>query len=228
MNAAARQTIRRLAPDEIKQHQERLERSQTPAEMERNWRSLNATLGAFKHLQSGLQFVRDAFVAFKFAQANGAEVVWLLPPPRPDFGVTFKDQRTVFYEVTERDLPGRKRGDLYKTIIPERLAGTEKAQIDEDMLALCSMEPEVAFELLNSAASDKAKTDLYEKTWGLVIRLNPSSDEDDIEAIVAGMASATAGAKDAFCEVWVLFDGAFYLVWRDGQQQSIRTPHVSS
>jgi hypothetical protein len=210
--------VRRLTSAEARAYEARLKEAQTPSEVKSLWHEVAATTDAFMIVQPEISsFMRDAFVAYTFAELVGAEKVWLAADP-PDFGVRFSGGRENFYEVTCSDLPGRKMSDVYKkTVLPERIAGTEEIKSDPDFTALCfSMTAEIASETLSASAAKKVRKD-YDPSWGLVVLLNPSCAQSEISKIEAILSTATECAKDTFSEVWVLWKNRLYQTWQNGQ-----------
>ncbi len=187
-----------------------LEQRQTPAEMKRRWHAFHDDIGEEMLVQAGVEFMRDAYVAYRFAEFQGADEVWLVAAQRPDFGVLLQGQ-TLLYEATEADWPHRQRSREYKEkIIPERRAGTEKVEYAPDLFAMTADD---ASDLLHRAAVDKCDG-RYDANCGLVILLQPGSmDTKEVEDV---MPAATSVAREAFREVWVHWSDRFYLLWRDG------------
>jgi hypothetical protein len=126
------------------------------------------------------------------------------------------------FEATISDLPGRKMAELYKTkILPERIAGTEQVESDQDIRDLFfKMDAELARTMLVNACAKKLDKKRYDSSWGLVIHLNPSCGSDERASVEAVLAEATASVKDAFSEVWVLWGKRLYQTWLDGRPSS--------
>lgn len=175
---------------------------------------LRAILRGHMMVQSGLTFVREAWVASRFAQARGADAVRIWPKDRPDCELTLGGRRELF-EIVEADQPGRKRSTEYK----ERMQKAERGELVvvecdpvEEWIARAANGPK----MLRDAAAKKANKD-YEPGISLLIYLNLGEYGIRQKEIEAAMRPATACAKDAFLEVWVLWEGGAYLVWRLGE-----------
>lgn len=167
-------------------------------------------------VQAGVEFMRDGYVAYRFAEHRAAQSVWLTVETRPDFGVMIGDRDHLF-EVTEADWPDRRRSKEYKEdIIPRLRAGTATA---EDGTDLFRMKPEEARALLQCAAEGK-RDGQYDPACGLVILLQPGSWSSVVRGVEAIMAIGTEPARVAFREVWVDWKGRFYPTWRNGERMS--------
>lgn len=169
---------------------------------------------------------RDAFTAHRFAAARGAATVRLGDDP-PDFHLTGMNGCSVF-EVVETYPEGRRRSDEYRKLAladdKRREFGKESLTAEERDLFAPVQDPEedwkprarTATQLLARAARQKA-TKGYPSDWGLVIKLDLGGFVHSEAAVVAQMASATAPARFAFEEVWVLWGDAAHLTWRAGK-----------
>jgi hypothetical protein len=187
---------------------------QSPRTMKRRWNEFHADIGEEMLVQAGVEFMRDAYVAHRFAEAWSVREVWLVGARRPDFGVRL-GERDALYEVTEADWPDRRRGKEYKEdIIPRLRDGTAKVREGSHLFRMTA---DQASQLLEAAALDKASGG-YDKGCGLVILLQPGSWQSETPKVEAIMSNATQGAKDAFGEVWVHWSDRFYLLWRKGQR----------
>jgi hypothetical protein len=205
--------MRKITPAEKKAWKLELEQRQTPEDMARRWNAFHVEIGAEMLVQAGVEFMRDAYVAHRFAAHRQADAVWLVDQIRPDFGVQLAHAEFLF-EVTEADWPDRRRSDEYKKhIIPKLRAGTPTVEEDPNRFR---MTPEQAVALLQHAALEKVSGN-YDIDWGLVILLQPRSWPSVVGGVEAVLASGTEVAKEAFREVWVDWGATFYLVWRDGR-----------
>jgi hypothetical protein len=151
-----------------------------------------------------IAFGRDAFVAGKSAAALAVDAVRLCPDTWPDFELRC-DGDVHQYEVSEADLEDRRRGHEYK-------AASSEPQFDDWAARVCHVP-----DALRSAATTKAGK-RYPKSAGLVIYLNIGDYGWKRKEIEAAMHEATSPAKDAFREVWVLWDGRLYLVWDQSER----------
>jgi len=173
---------------------------------------LRDIVGPHMHVQAGLAFVRDAWTASRFAKARAADAVRLWPGDRPDCELTFQNRRELF-EIVEADQPGRKRSAEYRDLIRRREQGErEEAELDEGWQSRAAMAPE----MLRRAATSKA-TKGYDPDVGLIIHLNLMEYGFKGREIEAAMQACTAPAKDAFREVWVLWQQITYPLWRHGE-----------
>lgn len=212
--------MRRITSEEQREWKARLEQPMSPAEMRRVWKEYKAIIGSQMLVQPGVEFLRDAFVAYRFAGTVGALNVHLISSPRPDFatGITNRCHR---FEVTEADWPDRKRSDEYKfKHIPEEISGTAKVEYAPELF---SMKADDAFEMANRVVSEKCDG-RYEKTDGLVVYLQPGSWSDERRAVEAILPRATEIARDHFEEVWVLWGSRLYLLWQFGRRCILNSP----
>lgn len=196
----------------------RLEQAMPPNEMVRLVDELQVILDAHMLVQAGLAFVRDAWTAGRFAQARGADTVRLWPGDRPDCELTFDGKHELF-EIVEADQPGRRRSEEYRDLIRRSEMGEgEAAELDEDWNVRAANAPQ----MLEHAATSKAAKG-YDPDIGLIILLNLTEHGFMRREIEAAMQPRTACAKDAFREVWVLWQGAVYPVWHCGEPVPMHT-----
>lgn len=205
-------TGRLLSKAERKSWQRRLEQPMAPADMIQLVNELKEIVWANMHVQAGLAFVRDAWTAARFAQAREADAVRLWPGDRPDCELIFQDRHELF-EVVEADQPGRKRSAEYRDLIRRREQGEGKQiEFDEGWQSRAAMAPE----MLRRVATSKAAKG-YDPNVGLIIYLNLMEYGFMSREIEAAMQPCTAPAKDAFREVWVLWQKIAYPLWRQGE-----------
>jgi hypothetical protein len=76
---------RRLTASERNEWKERLQVRMSPDEMVRFVDELSEITDAWMLMQPGLEFVRDAWIASRFARICDAKEVRLWPDTRPDF-----------------------------------------------------------------------------------------------------------------------------------------------
>lgn len=202
----------RLSKTERRQWLARLSAFQTPGEMKEHVRALKRLFRERLLIRSGFDFYRDAATAADFAAARRASRVRLWPGDRPDFEMETEVGIQQF-EVVEADTEGRKRGKEYEEILPQLDAGELVVEHVDEGDFLTSGQAE---KMLRRAAEEKARKG-YDPTIGLVIRLNPGDFDFDHDAIVACMETATEPASGAFVEVWVLWKGAAYPLWKAGK-----------
>lgn len=157
-------------------------------------------------------FYRDAFCAHQFAVLAGADLVRLVAEERPDFQISIAGSED-FYEVTEADTPGRKRGWEVQERRKRRMPGQPFA---DDFPSTERLTPDQADVALRAAAERKSRG-VYDPNWGLVILLNPIEFGAHRQVIEDLMVSATAAARNCFASVWVLWKGVGYNTWQNGQ-----------
>ncbi|HEY5793584.1 MAG TPA: hypothetical protein VIU82_01105 [Bosea sp. (in: a-proteobacteria)] len=192
----------------------RLEQPMAPDVMIELVVELKDVLRGHMHVQAGLEFIRDAWTAVRFARARGADAVRLWPGERPDCELTFQGRRDLF-EIVEADQPGRQRSAEYRDLI-QRAERGESATVEddpvEDWIARAANGPQ----MLEHAATSKAAKG-YDPSVSLLIYLNLHEWDIRQQQIEVAMQPCTAAAKDAFHEVWVLWKGDAYPLWRCGE-----------
>lgn len=155
---------------------------------------LRRKLGGLALRRPGKDF-REAFVASRFARWRNASFVRLLEPhkllPTPDFAIRLGASE-FWFETTEADCPGRKRGDEVEA--PE---GTI-SQIPDDHW----VEPSEYQALVRERVLVKASKE-YSKCDGLIIWSNafPIADEEGLTP--DWWRAAVTPAEDKFDEIWV-------------------------
>jgi hypothetical protein len=204
--------FRKLENNEIEIWRSCLEVELPPDEMERLVDEIKSTIGEYFHVQSGLTFVREAWVACRFAQARGADLVRLLRIDPPDCELIFKDRRERF-EIVEAIELERRRSDEYNRDIKRRERGEEPLFENDNLDDLEGK----AKTMLEYAATKKAsKKYCNNADFGLIIYLNLGDYGFATEEIEAGMQVWTTSAKDAFREIWVIWKEVVYQLWQDG------------
>ena len=173
---------------------------------------LEAAQGDYLLTDPRAGFYRDAFCAELFATLVGADLVRLVDGERPDFQISVAGSELEF-EVTEADMPGRKRGQEVQERRKRRVPGEPFV---EDFSYEDWLTPEQAGVALRAAA-DKKDRSVYDPSWGLVILLNPIEFGAHQQAIESLMVGSTAAVRNRFASVWVLWKGAGYNTWQDGQ-----------
>ena len=166
----------------------------------------------FAHTKAASE--RDAWVAAKLASSLSGEAVRLGPDEWPDFEIR-GEGRVRQYEITEADIPGRRRGDEYKAA---GRAGSSQWEMDlvENWVARAMQAPGA----IRQDAIGKANKG-YPPSARLVIYLNIGEYGVRQKEIEAAMAESTSPAKDAFHEVWVLWKTQLYLLWNEGVQRTL-------
>ena len=108
-----------MTPDEKIRHKAHLSQWQAPRDMEAYYDKVNDDMGScdlFNH--TGVGFLTEACAAAVFARLRDARVVRLVDDVWPDFEIQI-DGSVERFELTEADLPERKRGDEYREGIGE-------------------------------------------------------------------------------------------------------------
>ena len=163
--------------------------------------SLGAKLGHMAMRRPGTAY-REAFVASRFAKHRGSELVRLLPPrkrPTPDFALKLAGEE-LWYETTEVDRPGRKRGLEYA----DESSGNLVEQIPDEHW----VEPDAYQAVIHERCVQKASK-RYDKCDGLIIWSNafPIGNEDQLNT--EWWIHAIRAAQGSFPEVWRHFRGEF-------------------
>lgn len=156
-------------------------------------------------------FARDAWIAARFVSASTADAIRLIADRWPDFETS---TRGVIqgYEVTEADILNRRRGNEYKALVRSGLDFDLSTRTEEYWVARAEQAPSA----LKHAAWLKVQKRYATNSARLVISLNINTLGYRQKEIEAAMPEATAVAKDAFSQVWVLWTNHLYLLWNDG------------
>jgi hypothetical protein len=173
---------------------------------------IHQTIGAETFFnQGGIEFLRDAWVASLVAIALAAETVRLWEGERPDFEAVI-DGKARRFEVTEADMPGRRRGDEYRG----SLGGTEDDPVSEWRRRFDAIDPSVR------AVVEKKLTKEYGSDVSLVVLVNLGCYRAYLDEGVPVLSAATAAAKDKFQEVFALWEGYLFSFWKDGRRNGER------
>ncbi len=195
--------MKRLTTSEILDLSNRLTEWQTPIEMRDLVSSTMDDLGSTNFFnQSGLAFIRDAWIASEFGWLRDATSVRLVPDNWPDFELSIAG-RVESFEAVEADNPERRRGLDYRHGLDEVVGDPI-----EDWIARAEMAPS----WLKAACQKKAEK-RYSGRTGLVVYLNLDECGIRQSEVEACFPSATASVKDAFEAVWVLWKKKAYRVW---------------
>lgn len=152
--------------------------------------------------QPGLAFVREAWAASKFGLERKVESVRLVQGEFPDFELRV-GTRIEQWEFTEADVEARRRGSEYRR--GEYRGGNFLDHIEQAPYAI-------------RRACESKVGKRYTKKVGLLVLLNIPSFGARQEETLASFPDSTASAKDAFSEVWVLWNNRAYPVWNAGQK----------
>ncbi|HEV7267709.1 MAG TPA: hypothetical protein VGN83_22810 [Falsiroseomonas sp.] len=112
---------------------------------------------------------------------------------------------------------GRELTEQDRAALAPLFAGTPPKNLVWDIAETdCPGEQAVRESMVRNARNKAAKG--YDRSYWLLIYLNPgfsSLSEDEIEALLA---TATEPARDAFAEVWVLWEKDAFQVWQAGRR----------
>lgn len=203
----------RMTKDQIKHHRAAFEQWQGPADMLHQCERISDGMtGAEFFNQPGIQFVRDAWAAATFGELRSVDEVRLVPETDrwPDFEL--RHNSTVErWEVTEADIPERRRGQEYRH--DPLGAGDPLLGLDhlENYIAMAERAPEA----IRKACAKKANKE-YAGRASLLVYLNIADFGVRHDEILRSLGDASAPAKDKFTEVCVLWKGRAYTAWRDG------------
>lgn len=202
----------KLAPEEILRHQAWLSEWRTPEGAGMYISDVNDHMGSTAFLsQPGLTFLREMYLASKFAAARGLSEIRLITGERPDFEVRGVEGIERF-ECVEADLADRKRSEEYR----EAEDATRPFELYvEDPMDDFDVEIRQIPTALRTAAKSKAGKG-YSPDTCLLIYLNIYSAGCNLGAVSASFRADTAASKGHFAGTWVLWAGkAFgpYHVW---------------
>ncbi len=192
-----------LTRNEIDTLIERLSEWQTPCTMLAEVEAVVKTIGSSSLFnQSGLAFLRDAWIAGKIGEVRNAEKVRLVSDNWPDFELLIHSKVEAF-EAVEADHPGRRRGVEYREGFDE---------VADDPLEDWIARADQAATWLQMACQKKVEK-FYGHRVNLVIYLNLSEYGIRQSEVEACFPSATEIVKDAFETVWILWKQRAYRVW---------------
>jgi hypothetical protein len=172
-------------------------------------------LGGAMFRQAGLTFLRDAWVAARVATLVSAGRVRLCAGERPDFELQF-DNETRQFEVTEADMPGRKRGDecWHDPVVKESAVSGPVVEYEPEESSATHFE--AISESLKSVIAKKLDKK-YDRDACLMIYLNFESYGAYREAGMSMLRDCTEPAKDFFDEVMVYWEGTLFRFWKNGR-----------
>jgi len=200
----------RLTPDEIAHHKSHLSQWQATRDMERDYDEVNTYMGSCDLFnQAGVDFLTEACTAAEFARLRGAQAVRLVDDVWPDFEIEI-DGSVEQFELTEADLPERRRGEEYREGIGE------VEEVEEGWSADVERVPTIIRQRVERKVAKR-----YPGRRNLLVYLNvwfPLFGQDDKFRlrIEDCFVSASEPAKNAFEQVWILWEGACYRVWSGG------------
>lgn len=195
----------RLSETELDDGKRSLGEWLTLSDMKTHVDRLMHRLGCDFFHQSGVEFIREAWVAADFGPKRGAtEVRLIVEEPRPDIALCFSGGEIEIYEIVEADRLGRKRGDEYRAW---KEAGNPIIEWPVEEWATA----EQAREALRHRAEIKAKraADLmaqgtrYPPETRLLFHLNLADFGAHTAEIEEIMPAAIEPARPWFASVWV-------------------------
>ncbi len=211
----------RLTKDQIWHHRAALEQWQRPSEMLKRVRALMDLMGDVDLFnQPGVDFITEAWAAAQFAKGRRALAVRLvgIRDQWPDFEIRTRRREVVPWEFTEVDNPRRRRGHEKRRTEARRAAG-KLAVKSVPLDRLIKQAACVPGWIRTRCRAKLAKH--YSGRAGLLIYLNWSEFGARHAEIEKSFLAATAIAKNAFSEVWVLWKARLYRTWRDGEAAKI-------
>lgn len=196
------QNVPRLGKKELKEHRLALEAWQGPGELLARADAIMDHIGKADFFnQSGLAFVREAWAAGKFGMERGVDAARLAPGAFPDFELRIGSV-VESWEFTEADDERRRRG-------AEMSAGKGR---DGDYLNVVERAPRELWRVCQAKARKR-----YGEKVSLLVLLNIPSYGARQQETIESFPASTAPAKDVFSEVWVLWNGRAYPVWRNSR-----------
>jgi len=201
-----------ISAEALEDYKSRLSRWLAPADFIRTAEQLRTAVSGYQYFNDPkAAFARDAWIAARLASVSASSDV-RLGSVWPDYEER-SDGAIVQFEITEADIPGRRRGDEYKT-----MSVTPHWTMDpgEDWIARAEQAPTA----LRTAAEAKARKG-YPPSARLVIYLNIGEHGIRQKEIEAAMAEMTAPARKAFQQVWVLWKARLYRLWKDAERDTL-------
>jgi hypothetical protein len=183
---------------------------QTRARMAQLSANLSNGLPAPRFFSGEGKLAREAWIANRVAVAPDAQALRLVDDQWPDFELK-STSGVEHFEITEADLPGRRRHDEYREIETD----ARPRLVHDPVEKWIERAGHIPLALARAAGAKAAKG--YPKNSQLVIYLNIDEWGIRHNEIVAQMVKATKAAASAFKSVSVLWKGRLYLTWRDGK-----------
>ncbi len=193
----------RLTKQQIAQHQDWVCSWRSPDHMLRYVDELTDAIGSVDFFtQAGLAFLREAWAAAKFSVACNATAVRLILDEWPDFEIEVNNSVEVF-ELTEADLPERKRGEEYRS------ASDAGFPVEDDPVEEWAERANLVPQAITAAVLKKARKK-YSKKVNLLIYLNISEYGIRQSEIEFSFGSSIASADEYFTDIWVLWKDRVY------------------
>lgn len=200
----------RLSKVELAQHRAWLSEWRAPAAMASYVSEINRAMGSADFFsQGGIAFLRDAWLAAEFGKHRESAAVQLIADNDqwPDFRAE-TDGAIESIECVEADIPGRRRGDEYRSTICGQTGADIVDDPVEDWIARANSIPSAL-----SAAIDKKIGKQYTGSAGLLVHLNIAEFGIRQLEIKAAMGPAIAPALPCFQHIWILWKERLYGPW---------------
>lgn len=183
-------------------------------------RQLSEIVGYNFFCQAGLEFARDAWVAATVASILRESAVRLVAAEYPDCEMR-TDGATRTFEITEADLPGRRRGDEYRALIdgPRGIIHDSEETVRDRANAIPS--------ILADASSRKASKG-YGEDCGLIIYLNVADHDWHRDELEDCLPAAVSDARSTFCETIILKGDRLYIFSDKIRERPFRIVDASS
>lgn len=208
-------TLTRLTKEQIRQFRARLEAWQRPSKMLRLSRSLMDRMGSDDLFnQPGVDFITEAWAAAQFARARRALAVRLVSGHEqwPDLEMRLRSRVESRWEFTEVDKPWRRRGYQARRMARRLAAGKSTAR-GVSARQIAKQAAQVPTWIRRRCRAKASK--FYSARVGLLIYLN-WSDFGWHHEVAQTFVDATSPAKDAFTEIWILWQTQVHRTWRNG------------
>jgi hypothetical protein len=125
--------MQRLSKIESAHHRAWLSEWRTPTAMVAYLRDVNDAMGPdFFFRQSGVEFLRDAWIAAEFGRHRQSPIIRLVPEHDrwPEFEARSIESAIERVECVEADVPGRRRSDDYRGTKIQSLSGEPNVEHD--------------------------------------------------------------------------------------------------
>lgn len=203
--------MNRLSKSEIRDTKREFEKWHSSDSMKKLFDEVSTKLGSENFFnQSGLSFLREAFIACKFASAIEAQKIRLVQDNWPDFEI-IANGKLLTFEIVEADDPIRKRGLEYRS---------DTLEIIDDPIEDWIARSNQAGDWIRSACQWKFEKH-YTSGSNLVIFLNMNEWGIRQNEIVSIFPESTEIIKDSFDSVWILWKNKIYNIWKNGKFISI-------
>ena len=209
----------RLTTAQIKQYKKLLSTVNSPATMLNKVEQFIEEIGDVDFFtQPGLAFLRDAWIAAKFAKSRNASTIRLLALDSdwPDFEICVDDKLEKF-EAVEALEDGRRRSKEYVDAEKLRLQG--KPFATNDPISQWIKRANDIPRALEEACKKKIERNYPDaKQFGLVIYLNINEFGIRHQEVLEKFTHVTKECKSVFQSAWVLWKDVAHPVWQNGNQ----------